>query len=228
MKKIILITIFVLTPAICILVGCRSNNKPSEKKSETEIEATKTDAQEPEADSMGKGPLEARSGIIEYSFSGDKTGKSIQYFDDHGSKSAVYTETTSNGETKKSWTLTIGEDQYIWDPSNPGQGMKMKNPMIKMLAESDGKDMLSYMTTLYKQMGMEQSGTEMFQGKECIVYKGDMGKVLIWKGIMMKTEMKVGTMVSGQEVTSIKTNVPVDGKFFRIPDNITFSEIIGF
>jgi hypothetical protein len=68
----------------------------------------------------------------------------------------------------------------------------------------------------------------MFQGKQCTVFKGDMGKVLIWKGLMMMMEMKIGDMVSRQEVTSIKTNVNVDGKYFRIPDNITFNEIPGF
>jgi hypothetical protein len=41
-------------------------------------------------------------------------------------------------------------------------------------------------------------------------------------------EMKIGDMVSRQEVTSIKTNVNVDSKYFRIPDNITFNEIPGF
>jgi len=94
--------------------------------------------------------------------------------------------------------------------------------------ESSGQDILSYMATMYEQMGLTRSGTETFQGKECTVFKGDMGKVLIWKGIMMKMEMKLGTMVSRQEVTSIKTNVPVDNKYFQILDNITFSEIPGF
>jgi len=44
----------------------------------------------------------------------------------------------------------------------------------------------------------------------------------------MKMEMNLGTIVSSQEVTSIKTNVPVAAKYFRIPDNITFNEIPGF
>jgi hypothetical protein len=143
-------------------------------------------------------------------------------------KSAVYVETVSQGEESKGWTVTVGEEQYMWDPSNSGQGMKTKNPMIKMLAESSGQDILSYMAGMYEQMGLIKSGTETFQGKECTVFKGDLGKVLIWKGIMMKSEMNLGIMVSRQEVTSIKTNVSVDSKHFRIPDNITFSEIPGF
>jgi len=228
MEKIRLITILILAPAIIIVAGCRSNNKPAEKNLAPETETAKTATQEPEAGSKANGPFAVRSGIIEYRFYGDKTGKSTQYFDDHGTKSAVFTETTSDGETTESWTLTFGEEQYMWDPSDHGEGMKLKNPLMTMMVESAEKDMLSYLTKMYEQMGMAQSGTEVFQGKKCTVYKGEMGKVLIWEGIMMKSEMKVGTMVSGQEVTSIKTNVTVDGKYFRIPDNITFNEIPGF
>lgn len=81
---------------------------------------------------------------------------------------------------------------------------------------------------MYGQMGMQQSGTEIFQGKECTVFKGDIGKVLIWKGLMMMMGMKMGDILSRQEVTSIKTNLHVDGKYFRVPDNINFNEIPGF
>jgi hypothetical protein len=77
-------------------------------------------------------------------------------------------------------------------------------------------------------MGMVRNGTEIFLGKECTVIKGDMGKVLIWKGIMMLMDFKMGAYVSKQEATSVKTDVPVDAKYFVIPKNITFSEMPGF
>ncbi len=217
---------------ILILTGCGQNKKPAAADGQPATEVAEAPAAEPETtepDTGGKGkPLGVKTGIIEYSYSGDKTGKSTQYFDDYGMKSAVYAEIVQQGEESKGWAVTIGEDQYMWDLSNPGQGMKTKNPMIKMLMDSSGEDMLSYMAGMYEQMGMTESGTETFQDKECTVFKGDMGKVLIWKGIMMKMEMNIGTMVSRQEVTSIKTNIRVDGKYFRIPENITFSEIPGF
>ena len=232
MKPGILFIIFASAFLMVILSGCGQKSKPAGADNKTATEITADQAVEPETtepDTGGKGkPLGVKSGIIEYTYAGDKTGKSTQYFDDYGMKSAVYVETVSQGEESKGWAVTIGEDQYMWDQSNSGQGMKTKNPMIKMLAESSGKDMLSYMAGMYEQMGLIKSGTETFQGKECTVFKGDMGKVLIWKGIMMKMEMNLGTMVSRQEVSSIKTNIPVDGKYFRIPDNITFSEIPGF
>lgn len=44
---------------------------------------------------------------------------------------------------------------------------------------------------------------------------------------MIKTEMDAGTYVTCQEATSIKINIPVDGKYSRIPDNIVFSDIQG-
>lgn len=232
MKTRGLLVIFITAVLMVIFSGCGQKKKPASDKVQAGTEVSANQIAEPETtepDAGGKGkPLSVKSGIIEYTYSGDKTGKSTHYFDDYGMKSAVYAETVSQGEENKGWSVTIGENQYMWDPSNPGQGMKTKNPMIKMLAESAGQDIVSYMAGMYEKMGMTQNGTEMFQGKECTVFKGDMGKVLIWNGIMMKTEMNFGTVVSRQEVKSIKINIPVDGKHFRIPDNITFSEIPGF
>lgn len=232
MKPGSFLIVFASALLILILSGCGQNKKPAAVDAQAGTEASDARNAEPgitEPETGGKGkPLGVKSGIIEYIYSGDKTGKSTQYFDDYGMKSAVYAETVSQGEESEGWSVTIGEDQYMWDPSKPGQGMKTKNPMIKMLAESSGQDILSYMAGMYEQMGLIKSGTETFQGKECTVFKGDLGKVLIWKGIMMKTEMNLGTMVSRQEVSSIKTNIPVDGKYFRIPENITFSEIPAF
>jgi hypothetical protein len=55
-----------------------------------------------------------------------------------------------------------------------------------------------------------------------------MGKVLIWNGIMMLMDFKMGAYISKQEATSVKTNIPVDSKYFVIPKNTTFSEMPGF
>jgi hypothetical protein len=232
MRYRVLLIAFPVTIVFVLCISCGQNKRSSPSENGANAEVTKPEAAKPEimendADSKGK-PLGVRSGIVEYKYSGDKAGKSIHYFDDYGMKSAVYSETVSQGETIKGWTVSIGEDQYMWDLSSPGQGMKMKNQMVKMLTESSGNDVLSYMSAMYEQMGLTKSGTETFQGKECTVYRGDIGKVLLWKGILMKMEMNLGTMVSRQEVVSIKTNIPVDNKYFQIPGTITFSEIPGF
>jgi hypothetical protein len=216
---------------ICLMSSCRSKTNPAgtDPKAKTEIttdQTEETEVTEPDTDGKGK-PLGVKSGIIEYAYSGEKNGKSTQYFDDYGMKSAVYTEIASGEEISKGWAVTLGEDQFMWD-LNSSQGMKAKNPMARQMMELSSGDILEYMAGMYEQMGMTKSGTETFRGKECTVFKGDLGKVLVWKGIMMMMEMKMGDMVSRQEVTSIKTNINVDNKYFRIPDKITFNEIPGF
>jgi Neuraminidase (sialidase) len=139
----------------------------------------------------------------------------------------VYAEIVTQGQSSKGWALTLDEDQYMWDPSKPEKGMKATNPVVKSMIGKSKEEIESLTASMYEQMGMAKSGTETFQGKECTVYKGDMGEVLFWKGLLMKMEMKIGTIVSGQEVTSIKTGIPVDNKYFEIPKNITFNEIPG-
>ncbi|MCW9065600.1 MAG: hypothetical protein OQJ78_04830, partial [Ignavibacteriaceae bacterium] len=77
-------------------------------------------------------------------------------------------------------------------------------------------------------MGFKKTGTEKFMDKDCIVFKGDMGKVLTWNGILMLMDMNYSGIQTKQEATSIKINVPVDEKYFEIPKNIKFSEMPGF
>jgi hypothetical protein len=173
-------------------------------------------------------PYSIKSGIIEYTYSGDKTGKSIQYIDDHGMKTAMYSEITQDGEITKSWVVAYGDYQYMWDPDQPDKGMKMKNPLLTLINEASKGDMESFTEETYTKMGMVKSGKETFLGKECTSLKGDMGKVLTWDGIMMLMDFKMGAYVSKQEATSVKTNVPVDAKYFSIPKNIIFSEMPGF
>jgi hypothetical protein len=173
-------------------------------------------------------PYGIKSGIIEYTYSGDKTGTGTLYFDDFGMKSAMYMETITEGEESKGWVVAFGDYQYMWDPDQPGDGMKMKNPLLSWINEASNGDYESFTEEAYKKMGMVKSGKETLLGKECDVIKGDMGKVLLWNGIMMMMELKMGGYSSGQKATSIKTNVAVEPKYFIIPKNITFSEMPGF
>ena len=173
-------------------------------------------------------PLSFKSAIIEYKYSGDKTGKSTQYVDDYGLKNATYTETMEDGETVRGWTVSSGDYQYMWDLSESARGMKMKNPLMDWIRQSSEKDLESFTIAAYEKMGMVKSGKETFLDRECTVIRGEMGKVLVWNGILMLAEFRMGTYISRQEATSVKTNVPVDAKYFTIPENITFSELPGF
>jgi hypothetical protein len=173
-------------------------------------------------------PYGIESGIIEYKYSGSEVGKSILYFDEYGNKSAMNVDTKREDETNKGWVISFKEYQYIFDPSKPDEGLKMKNPIIESLMKMDKQDYNKVAEDLYSQMGMNKAGTEKFLDKDCIAYKGDMGKILTWNGILMLMDMNYGGMKSRQEVTSIKVNVPIEAKYFEIPKNIKFSEMPGF
>lgn len=173
-------------------------------------------------------PYGIKSGIIEYKYSGSEVGKGIMYFDDYGSKTSMNLDTKRGEEINKGWVISYKEYQYIFDPTKPDEGLKMKNPMIESLMKMDKQDYDKVAEDLYKQMGMKKSANEKFLDKDCICFKGDMGKVLTWNGILMLMDMNYGGMKTRQEVISIKTNVPVDAKYFEIPKNIKFSEMPGF
>ena len=170
-------------------------------------------------------PYGIKSGIIEYSYSGDKIGKGTLYFDDYGMKSAMLEDAIKDGEKRKGWVVSFGDYQYMWDPDDPTEGMKLKNPMLTGIKEASKGELESFTESMYSKMGFSKAPDETFLGKPCKVMKGDMGKVLTWNGILMLLDMKVMGTSSHQEVTKIQTNVPVEAKYFVLPKNIKFSEM---
>ena len=174
-------------------------------------------------------PYKFKSGIIEYKYSGDKTGTAILYFDDYGMKSAMYSDLVVNGKSSTTWVISGKKNNvdHTWIIEENKKGIETENPFMSWLNEVPNGDIESYLEDIYKKMGMVKSGTEMFLGKECTIFKGDEGKVLAWSGILMLQDLKNEGHPSHQEATSVKTNVPVDPKYFVIPKDITFTRKSG-
>jgi len=181
-----------------------------------------------EAQEVSLKPYGIESGIIEYKYSGSQVGTGTMYFDDYGYKSAMKMDTKMNDQPQKGWVVSFKEYQYIFDPAKPDEGLKMKNPIIESMLKMDKSDFDKVAEDLYSKMGMKKAGTEKFMDKDCIVFKGDNGKILTWNGILMLMDMNYSGIKTKQEVTSIKINVPVDAKYFEIPKDIKFSEMPGF
>ena len=174
-------------------------------------------------------PYGIESGIIEYKYSGSQVGTGILYFDEFGYRSAMKMDTKMNDQPQKGWVVSFKEFQYMFDPSRPDEGgMKMKNPIIESMLKMDKPDFDKVAEDLYSKIGMKRAGTEKFMDKDCVVFKGDNGKILTWNGILMLMDMTYSGIKTKQEVTSIKINVPVDEKYFEIPKNIKFKEMPGF
>ena len=183
---------------------------------------------QPKAQEVSLKPYGIQTGIIEYKYSGSQVGTGTLYFDEYGYKSAMKMDTKMNDQPQKGWVVSFKEYQYIFDPAKPDEGLKMKNPIIESLLKMDKPDFDKVAEDLYSKMGMKKAGTEKFMDRDCIAFKGDMGKILTWNGILMLMDMNYSGIKTKQEVTSIKINVPVDSKYFEIPKNIKFSEMPGF
>ena len=80
-------------------------------------------------------PYGIKSGIIEYATPVIRPVREPYYFDDYGMKSAMYMETVTEGEKSKGWVVSYGDYQYMWDPDQSAQGMKMRNPLLYWISE---------------------------------------------------------------------------------------------
>jgi len=197
--------------------SCSQDKKPAAKEAEDVL--TELEQEEPEPGLKYYG---IRSGIIEYKHSGQRTGTSILYFDRYGHRSATYSDMIMNGQPEKTWAFSMDDMQYIYKEGSM-QGMKMKNPLTEKLTKV--KDLEKFTEEIYNQMGFKPAGTESYQGKECRVFKGEMGKVLVWNGLLMYMEMNVmGTTVK-QEAVKVDVNTRVKPSVFDLPGDVTFTEM---
>ncbi len=216
--------VFIISVSAILLLWVCNNCAQEKKPAGQESENIKSESEADESEG-GLKLYGIKSGIIEYKHSGSRTGTSILYFDKYGYRSATYSDLVMNNQVDKGWGISFDETQYMYKEGSK-QGTKMKNPMIESLKKVN--DMEKFIEETYSKMGFIPAGTEKFLGKECRVYKGDIGKILIWNGIMMYTEMNAGVMTYKQEVTKLDINARIKPSVFELPKDITFSEMPGF
>lgn len=171
-------------------------------------------------------PYGLKSGIIDYNFSGTQEGVGTLYFDDYGLKANMYLDIIERDKHKKVNTLTLKEDQYIYDLEQSVEGFKMKNPFFGNLKKEC--DTETFLKKFYGNMGLEKTGKIIFLDRECDLWKGNEGEAYIWKGILLKLDSDMYGDEIHQEATSIQTNIQIDPSLFNIPEGIEFMEMPGF
>ncbi len=200
--------------------SCSQDKRASSGETDAEVAAVEED--EPAG---GLKLYGVKSGIIEYKHSGSRTGTSIIYFDKYGHRSAAYSDLMMNNQPEKGWIISFDEMQYMFQEGNP-QGQKMKNPMIQELLKVKDLDKLT--EEVYDKMGFKPAESEKFLGKDCRVFKGTMGKVMTWNGLLMYMEMNVGSMTMKQEATKVEINAKIKPSVFELPKDVTFTDMPGF
>lgn len=169
-------------------------------------------------------PYDIKSGIVEYGFYGDKVGKGTLWFDDYGMKSAMYTEITVKGQTTKEWIVINGDYQSSWNPANTSSGIRIKNPVLAWSVGASGHETISYTESVYIKLGMKRYGNEKYLNRACLAFKGNIGKLVTWHGILMLLDLKTDGSLTHQAAKSVQTNVKIDPKYFVIPRNIKFTD----
>lgn len=166
--------------------------------------------------------FDSRSGIVEYRFNGTQQGVGTLYFDDFGFRTHLFLDVLVAGRHTRTITITIGEDQYMFNADKTGEGIKVKTRANLGIEDQD-----SVFSNVYGKIGLEKTGSAFFMGKDCDLWKGKAGQVLLWNGIVLRMEIDLNGNRIHQEALSVKTDIEIDPDLFTIPDNISFVEMPG-
>lgn len=164
-----------------------------------------------------------KSAVIEYTYSGNTTGTSTHYIDDHGRKSAQFNQfkTKSFGSTTETNQQVIFKDSIMYTIDLiKKEGVKTK---IQNLNEKEIQDWAKDIDSLWRSMGFKKTGEGEILGKKCDIWEGMSTKVWVWQNFALKTETNIfGKMV--MEATKLDLNASISEDKFRIPDGIKMSE----
>ena len=182
------------------------------------------------ADAQTKKRYEVESGeIVYHTKSPDGTGTKILKFDQYGMREVTRETIEKNGKVVRDMlTILDNEKAYSVDLLNKtGEDMSERiNASMQMMQPSDGnysamgKDML-------KKMGGKMVGHDTFLGKNCEKWNmkmmGDIN-LLIWNGIVLRSESKIMGMTILEEAQSVKTGMSFPDSEFQPPDGIRINK----
>ncbi len=166
---------------------------------------------------------ELKSGIIKYEAvtQGIKV-ETTSYFDDYGKKQAAVAVVNQGLVQTETKTLQFEDTIY-----QINVGMKMGQ---KVVSPEKPINYLQLTPDVIEKYKIQELGTETVAGRQCTRYSeqtSQMGQtvnveVWVWKGIALKTVMKLGdTEIVSQTATEIQENPTIDPEMFEIPEGVT-------
>lgn len=210
---------------------------PSAKKEKAgQPEAGKPEAGKPEAQLEGGlnyKRYNIKSAIIKYQQTGVPQGTEEVYFDRYGAREARYAKGEFNisGFSTKINTMTLNDGEWIYSIDlDKRSGTKISNVILKQVVENyKGKNLAEIGEEFLKATGGVKTGVDQVAGRTCDVWeiKNLNAKSCIWKGITLKSEVKLGRVQQTTIVTSLEENVSIPADKFVIPSDIKFSDSQG-
>ena len=172
------------------------------------------------------------SGIIEYEMTGPQAGTETVYFDKWGWREAKYTNTILSiaGITRKENKLSLMDGDWIYQIDLERRtGTKIKNTLLPQFIEAarrKDQSMTDLGEEMLRKMGGQKIGTEEIAGKTCDIWetKNLGSKSWVWRGVTLKTRVKMGGMEITSAAKSITDNASVPADKFAIPGDVKIAE----
>lgn len=168
--------------------------------------------------------------VIEYVYEGSTTGRENLYMDNYGLLQCKMTQTKTKvfGQTSEAASVEVTKDFYIykWDPKTR-IGTKIKNTLAEDLMKDPNFDPEEFGNRSMEALGFEKTGTETISGKPCEVWKGLGGTstIWVWRGLNIKTEMKMMGTKTTCTANVIKVDQGVPSGKFDISSDVKFQDV---
>ncbi|MDR1601446.1 MAG: hypothetical protein LBS42_03355 [Tannerella sp.] len=153
----------------------------------------------------------------------------VQYFTDYGANESA--ETTMNVQGQEMSTFSMMKDGYAYTADlKTKQGTKIKMSDVGDIKNINFQSITDDMKKNYK---IEEKGSEKVLDKDCqkydLTYKVQRQNynvtVWVWKGLTLKTEMKMMGNTVTVEATEIIETKDIPKSKFELPEGINFKEV---
>jgi hypothetical protein len=163
---------------------------------------------------------DVKSGIIEYKTSTGhgsvvSEGTKTVAFTDFGARESIQEDYNEGDQTVHKFSLFNNGMVYIVDYD--AEKIYQKADPMAMMHKEFGADMGNTGEEMLKAMGGKKIGNEKFLGYDCELWQFPGGKQWIYKGVMLKSEIKIMGVTTIEEAVSAKFNIVVDEELFNLP-----------
>ncbi len=164
---------------------------------------------------------EIESGIIEYKTSTGhgsavSEGTKTIAFTDFGARESIQEDYNEGDKSVHKFSLFNNGMVYLVDYDD--EKIYQKTDPLAMMHKEFGADMGNTGKEMLKAMGGKKIGNEKFLGYDCELWQIPGGKQWIYKGVLLKSEIKVMGVTTIEEAVSAKFNIPVNEELFNLPD----------
>lgn len=218
---------------LCILLGCAQPEKAPEAEQTITVAEQ---SQEPIKAGVQTRDYPIRYGVkqgkITYQLKGLQEGSEEVYFTDYGMVEIKFTSTKRENPFKKEMEvinlITLMRDSLIFVVDRSTMNARsIDNALLYKTAERSATlDLNEAAEMMYLEKGGELVRIDTILGLPARYWKVEalQSKEWRWKGILLKTQVRVGRQTMNMEAVSIDTITPIPDNIFHLPEEVNVQE----